>query len=373
MGELTKMNQLECPNDQTLQEDLEKIAALPITWDALNNSTVLITGATGLIGSQLVRAILAVNRIHSSQIRILAMVRSKDKASQIFGNLLQRPELEIITGDITCPICTDHEVDYIIHTASVTTSKQFITHPVDAIEVAVRGTKNVLELAKDKRCRSVVYLSSMEVYGTVASADNHRTTEDELGYIALSSVRSCYPEGKRLCENMCVCYAAQYGVPVKIARLAQTFGAGVSLNDNRVFAQFAKAAIAGKDIVLHTKGSSNGNYCYTADAVAGLLTILLNGENAEAYNVVSESTTTTIAQMAQMVSEQITGGESRVIFNIPDNVLTYGYAPDVKLRLSSKKLEKLGWKPLIAPELVTMYRRLIASFKAQESTNAILG
>ncbi len=180
----------------------------------------------------------------------------------------------------------------------------------------------------------------MEVYGTVASADNHRTTEDELGYIALSSVRSCYPEGKRLCENMCVCYAAQYGVPVKIARLSQTFGAGVSLNDNRVFAQFAKAAIAGKDIVLHTKGSSNGNYCYTADAVAGLLTILLNGENAEAYNVVSESTTTTIAQMAQMVSEQITGGESRVIFDIPDNVLTYGYAPDVKLRLSSKKLEK---------------------------------
>lgn len=241
-----------------------KDSGVAITWDALNNSTVLITGATGLIGSQLVRAILAVNRIHSSQIRILAMVRSKDKASQIFGNLLQRPELEIITGDITCPICTDHEVDYIIHTASVTTSKQFITHPVDAIEVAVRGTKNVLELAKDKRCRSVVYLSSMEVYGTVASADNHRTTEDELGYIALSSVRSCYPEGKRLCENMCVCYAAQYGVPVKIARLSQTFGAGVSLNDNRVFAQFAKAAIAGKDIVLHTKGSSNGNYCYTA-------------------------------------------------------------------------------------------------------------
>ena len=209
-------------------------------------------------------------------------------------------------------------------------------------------------------------------YGQIFD-DEMPLTEEMQGYVDPLNVRSSYSMGKRMCECMCVSAYKEYGVPVKIARLSQTFGAGVSLNDNRVFAQFAKAAIAGKDIVLHTKGSSNGNYCYTADAVAGLLTILLNGENAEAYNVVSESTTTTIAQMAQMVSEQITGGESRVIFDIPDNVLTYGYAPDVKLRLSSKKLEKLGWKPLIAPELVTMYRRLIASFKAQESTNAILG
>lgn len=359
------MSQIECPYDQALQEDLEKIAASPIAWDVLNNSTVLITGATGLIGSQLVRAILAVNRIRNCQIRILALARSSEKASHIFGDLIHRPELNILIGDITDPVSTDQEIDFVIHTASVTASKELISHPVDTIEIAVSGTKNILELAREKKSKSVVYLSSMEVYGTVSSLDNHRTTEDELGYIDLSNVRSCYPESKRLCENMCICYAAQYGIPVKIARLAQTFGAGVSVNDNRVFAQFAKAAMAGKDIVLHTKGESNGNYCYTADAVTGLLTILLNGRNAEAYNVVSENATTTIAQMAQMVSEQITRGNSRVVFDIPDNTLTYGYAPDVKLRLSNEKLEQLGWAPCIAPNLVTMYERLISSFQVQ--------
>lgn len=367
MGELIKMKQLECPHDQTLQEDLESIAALPLPWDMLDNSVVLITGATGLIGSQLVRAILAANRLHSSKIRIIALVRSRKKALSVFGDLLERPELEILTGNIVNPISTDCTIDYIIHTASITASKELIARPVDTIEIAVSGTKNVLELAKEKNCKSVVYLSSMEVYGVIPFSTDHRTTEDELGYINLSSVRSCYPESKRMCENLCVCYAEQYCVPVKIARLAQTFGAGVSLNDSRVFAQFAKAAIAGEDIVLHTHGRSNGNYCYTADTVAGLLTILLKGENAEAYNVVSENATMTIAQMAQMVSEKITGGKSRVIFDIPADAQAYGYAPDTKLRLSGKKLEELGWFPCIAPDLMTMYKRLIASFQAQET------
>ena len=372
MGELTYMHQIECPNDPTLQEDLEKTVALPIPWDMLNNATVLITGATGLIGSQLVRTLLAANRICDCHMRILAMVRSIEKANQVFGDLLRRTELEILVADVTEPICVTCEADYIFHTASVTASKEFITHPVEAIEVAVTGTKNVLNFAKEAKCKSVVYLSSMEVYGTVSSTDNHRTAEDELGYIDLSNVRSCYPEGKRICENMCVCYAAQYGTPVKIARLAQTFGAGVSLSDNRVFAQFAKSAMLGENIVLHTKGGSNGNYCYTADAVAGVLTILLQGKDSEAYNVVSESSTTTIAQMAQMVSEKITGGKSEVIFDIPNDALVYGYAPDVKLRLSSKKLEALGWKPVVAPELEMMYKRLIASFRAQKSASMTL-
>lgn len=362
--------QLECPHDPYLQEDLERIAACPIAWERLNHRTVLITGATGLIGRQLVLAILAANRILGYSIRIIALVRSMEKAYQSFRNLMHRNELNIIIGDVTRPICLDRPVDYIIHAASITSSKDFVTAPVNVIEVSLNGTKNLLEAAKEQKCKSVVFLSSMEVYGTVVSDNDRRVAEDELGYIDLSSVRSCYPESKRMCENLCVCYSAQYGVPVKIARLAQTFGAGVSPNDNRVFAQFAKAAIAGEDIVLHTRGKSSGNYCYTADALSGLLTILLNGKNAEAYNVVSERASTTIAQMAQMVSEHFTGGRSRVIFDIPDNALAYGYAPDVELRLSSKKLEELGWSPCIAPSLETMYERLIASFQAQSNSES---
>lgn len=133
----------------------------------------------------------------------------------------------------------------------------------------------------------------MEMYGSFAEANNN-VTETELGYINPLAVRSNYPESKRLCENMCVAFWSEYGVPVKIARLSQTFGAGILSGENRVFAQFARSAIEGKDIVLHTRGLSEGNYCYTRDTIMGLFLILIKGENAEAYNVTNPETHTTI-------------------------------------------------------------------------------
>ena len=150
---------------------------------------------------------------------------------------------------------------------------------------------------------------------------------------------------------------------MKIARLAQTFGAGVSESDGRVFAQFTKSCLAGTDIVLHTEGKSMGNYCYTADAVRGLLTILLKGENANAYTVVNESTSMPIREVAKLVSDTLTAGKTKIIFDIPESALTYGYAPDVTMRLSSAKLRSLGWSPEV--DLPEMFRRLAESFRHQ--------
>ena len=361
-------NILECPHDKTQQEDLELVAASNLEWNKLEGKSILITGATGLVGSMLIKSLLAVNRIRNANIKIIALVRSTEKAHHVFGELLDRPEFVMHLGDVTQPIEYDGNVDYIIHAASQTASKQLVTYPVEAIDVSFLGTKNILELARLKKSESVVYVSSMEAYGNPAS-DERRTTESDLGYIDNLNIRSCYPEGKRFCECLCACYASEYNIPVKIARLAQTFGAGVSYEENRVFAQFAKSAIYGNDIVLHTKGQSYGNYCYTADAVKGLLTILLSGENAQAYNVVCEATTMRIAEMAQMVAQEIAGNKIKVVFDIPENSLTYGYAPDVVLRLDGQKLRQLGWDATIAPDLKTMYHRLIESFIAQEKSS----
>ena len=331
-----------------LQEDLEFIARYDLPYEQLKGKNILVTGATGLIGASLVRALLAIG-----DIGVIALVRSIDKAKRIFGESIDS-SLKLYVADVVNEIHIDESVDYIFHCASVTASKIMIEKPVETLLTSIEGTKNILNLAREKKCISVVYISSMEMYGAFNISKEVR--ENDLGFIDNLKVRSNYPESKRLCENMCGAYCSEYGVPVKIARLAQTFGAGILPEENRVFAQFARSAMQGKDIVLHTKGQSEGNYCYTRDCITGLLTILLKGTNAEAYNVSNPRTHTTIAEMANLVAEKIADGKIKVVFDIPkDN--SFGYAADTRMILNSDKLQELGWKPEVGLE--EAYRRMI--------------
>lgn len=341
--------------DPILRADLQRVAEIFPHWEELRNKSVFITGATGLVGSMLVRCLCAA----PVGITVIAHVRNEQKARAMFGDL----PIVYCVGDVTSPIHYEGTVDHILHTASVTASRTFVTQPVDTLMTAIDGTKNLLEFAREKAAESMVYVSSMEAFGITDPA-LERVTEQDLGYIDILSVRSSYSEGKRICECLCAAYAAQYGVHVRIARLAQTFGAGVSRADGRVFAQFTKSCLEGRDIVLHTEGKSMGNYCYTADCIRGLLTIALKGEDGNAYTVVNPSTSMQIRQVAKLVSDTLTEGKTQVIFDIPESALTYGYAPDVTMRLSGDKLIALGWQPEV--DLPEMFRRLAASFRAQE-------
>ena len=329
--------------------------------EQLRDSSIMITGATGLVGASLARALLCANRINKLNLHILAFVRNREKAKKIFGESLQRNDISLVIGDVNKTIDVEQPVDYIFHCASVTASKYMVSNPVETVLTSVEGTKNILYLAKEKQCKSVIYVSSMEMYGKLESKN---VAEMELGYINPLAVRSNYPESKRLCENMCVAFYVEYGVPVKIARLPQTFGAGILEGENRVFAQFARSAIEGKNILVHTRGLSEGNYCYTRDTIMGLLFILIKGINGEAYNVSNPKTHTTIVEMAQMVCNKIANGTIEVQFDIPqDN--RFSYAADTKMKLNSDKLQKLGWEPKVGLE--EMYYRMIQSMKATNS------
>lgn len=334
-----------------LEEDMKYIANYDLPYEQLKGHTILITGATGLIGVSLIRALLSIGHI-----RILGLVRNIDKAN---GIIKENKQLKYVIGDITDSIDIEGEIDFIFHCAAVTTSKYMVEKPVETIWTSIKGTKNILELSRIKNIKSLVYISSMEMYGSFVE-NNKDVTENDLGYIDPLMIRSNYPESKRMCENMCIAYKYEYNVPVKIARLSQTFGAGILKGEKRVFAQFARSVINGNDIVLHTKGLSEGNYCYTRDCMIALLIILLLGEIGEAYNVVNPETHTTIANMANMVAEKIANGKIRVIYDIPEKN-EYGYANDTKLRMSSDKLQKLGWKPEIGLE--EAYRRMIDEWK----------
>ena len=348
---------LESPNDKVLQNDFDEIAESNVPFAELNDKTVFVTGATGLIGSQFIKSIACYNRKKGTNIKIAAFVRSAEKAKKVFGEI---PNIDVVVGNINDKIEYDGNVDYIVHGASATSSKYFVEHPVETIKTAIDGTTSILEFAKEKKVEAFVYLSSLEVYGT-PNANSDTIKENDYGYIDQLNVRSSYSEGKRMVECLCCSYAIEYCVPVKIARLSQTFGAGVEYNDGRVFAEFARCAIEKKNIILHTAGNTVRSYCYTTDAVSAITYILLKGKVGEAYNVTNMNTACSIKEMAQLVCDTFKDSNISVEIDIPKNVASFGYNPEMVIRLDSSKLEHLGWKASIPID--EMFKRLVESMK----------
>ncbi len=330
-------------NNDIFNEDIKNIIK-DFDMSVFKNKTVMITGATGLIGKICALALLQ----SGCNTKVVALVRNKEKAKKIFN---QNPNLTFLVQDINSEINTDLNIDYIIHTANSTKSTDFIEKPVETINTILNGTRNVLELAKTKRVSGIVYLSSLEVYGQYNSKEDIK--EEDYGYIDILNTRSSYSEGKKIAENLCIAYGAEYGIPVKIARLAQTFGAGIEKDDTRVFAQFARSVKNGENIILHTKGETKRNYCYTTDAVRAVFTILVKGANNNAYNVANKDSYCSISDMAQMLTNEKTKVEYLI-----DNQ-NRGFNPTVKICLNTDKLEELGWEAKIG--LKESFNRLINS------------
>ena len=346
--------------NRILQEDMEAVVNSNCPLSLLENATVLITGASGLLGSQIVKTLACANRLKGLNIRILALIRNEKKAIQVFGDLLKREDIHLVCCDINQIPDIEDSVEYIIHAASPTSSRYFVTNPVETILTAVEGTRNILELGRRKNVKGFVYLSSLEVYGVPNTKDGH-VTEKDYGYIEPLNIRSSYSEGKRLVECLCASFAEEYGVPVKIARLSQTFGAGVEYDDSRVFAEFARCVMEKQNIVLHTEGKTLRTYCYTKDAVSAILFILLKGKAGEAYNVTNSDTAVTISEMAQCVCDLFPEKNICVQYDIPDNLTSFGYNPEMVIRMDCTKLESLGWKATV--DLKGMFFRMIEYFE----------
>jgi len=338
-------------NSRILEEDVRQFAERFELWELLKDKTFLITGATGLIGSVMIKCLLELNRQKHLGIKILAAVRNIEKANLIFGqNEDDLQFLQIELNDININ-SIGQQVDYVIHLASPTAGRFMEDNPVETFDLAYRSTYALLRFAQQKKVKSMVYVSSLEYYGQIL--DDRIITEDVQGYVNPVSSRSSYPMGKRAAEYLCYAFSKEYGISAKTARLTQTFGAGISENDHRIFAQFARSIIHGEDILLHTTGESAKPYCYTMDCISAIFYILLKGQSGEAYNVANPDTYISIRDLAEFMRQHFNPSiDVRVELN--DNM---GYAPVTKLRLSAQKLMALGWQPRY--DLKEMFERLI--------------
>lgn len=337
----------------SVQSDINEIISNKELMESFASKRVLVTGATGLIGSMLIKTLDSANKEYGMNVDIVGLARSEERAHKTLGDVVDHVSM-IYTNDFGMEI----DCDFIFHTASPTTSKYFVEHPVETIDTILTGTKDMLELAR-KNSATLVYLSSMEQYG-VPYVPGAIMTENKVGVIDHLNVRSCYPEGKRMCECMCAAYASEYGVDVKIVRLAQTFGAGIPLTDNRVSMQFARSIVENRDIILHTEGKSTANFCYLSDAIAGILTIAICGRSGEAYNVCNDSETRSIYDTARLAAEQIAHGVINVIKDTSQQN-SFGYAPENTMRMSACKLRELGWEPKV--DVREGYTRLVEYLK----------
>lgn len=340
-------------------DDLQSVADDKIIpWERLEGKTVLITGATGLIGSNLVNTLLFNGTNMYKPPKVIALVRNEKRAKQIFAQPIKLGlPISFAIGDISDYPQVNEPVDFIIHGASVTASIEMIKTPVETIKTALKGTEQILEFARRKRVESVVYLSSMEVYGSVPKGT--MLYENMVGCFPAENIRNDYPLSKLMCENWCHAYGAEYGVPIKIIRLAQTFGPGVSHDDKRMFADFARCVIEKRNIEIHSAGLTERMYLYTADAVGAILTVLLCGKMNETYNAANETTYMSISEIAHLVAGLNDDGTTKVVIR-NEAVAEYGYAATSYFYLNTDKLQKLGWQP--KTNLDEMFIRMIASW-----------
>ncbi len=339
-------------NSDIFKEDLRWICEADLPWEKLRNSTILVTGGTGLIGMTMISALIHAGRERGLGLSICAIVRDTAKAGRVLGSLVSAPELTLLTGTMEKLPSLPEKIDYWIHGACPTASAFMNEHPVEVIRTSVEGTAGLLEEAKKRDTKGFVFLSSMEAFGEVNTEE--LLDEGALGKVDLRRTRSCYPESKRMCEMLCTAYAAEYGLPAMSIRLAQTFGPGVDYNDRRVFAMMTRNAIDGKDIVLATKGTSRHPYLYTAQAVTAILTVLLKGAAGETYNAANPATYCSIYEMGEMVSREVAGGKIAVRVDESGDASRYP-APSF-LNMDITKIQLLGWEP--EHDLPWMYKRL---------------
>lgn len=321
-------------------EDIKAIAGLPIPWDRLDGRSVLITGATGLIGSCMVDVLCYRNLMGQTPCHVYAMSRSEVKLRARFSDFIDKAWFIPVVQDIRQPLCLDQPIDYVINGASNAHPRAYAKDPVGTITANVMGLDSLLRYAVSHGVTRLLELSTVEVYGSSRRAEDV-FFENYCGDIDCNTLRAGYPESKRVCEALCQAYTEQFGISTIIARPCRVYGPTMDMSDSKATAQFIKNILRGENITLKSKGNQLFSYAYMADVVSGLLYILLEGKSGEAYNIADSNSIITLGEMAEVLARQ---NNRRVVYDIPDSAEQKGFSGSMRAILDASKLEGLGWK-----------------------------
>ena len=298
-------------------QDVKYIVNLNLPWNKLSNKSIMISGATGLIGSMLIDVLMEKNN-HGLNCTIFALGRSQSRMMNRFKYCFDNPLFNFIEYDVNKKLDLDKNlnVDYILHLASNTHPMQYSTDPIGTITTNIIGLQNLLDFAVEHNTSRFAFASSNEIYGE-NRGDVEKFDEKYCGYIDCNTMRAGYPESKRCGEALCQAYIAQKGLDIVIPRLTRSYGPTLLKTDTKALSQFLHKGVACEDIVLKSKGIQYYSYLYVMDSVSGLLTILLNGEKGEAYNISDDASDIMLKDLASIIAGY---NNKQVVFEIHDAV-----------------------------------------------------
>lgn len=313
------------------EKEAANVAANIPNLDKLYNSTILITGGTGMICSAVADIIFYLNKAQSANIKIIFASRKEESLVNRFS---KDTNWEFLAFDATKGLEQAVTADYIIYGASNADPASVGKYPVETILMNTNGLDSVVKNTTFKRG---LYISSSEVYGNDSEAPYK---EDAYGYVDILNPRACYPVSKRLAETLCASYAAEYDKDLVTVRPGHIYGPTISPRDSRASAEFSRLASNGQDIIMKSSGEQLRSYCYVYDCASAILAILINGQKANAYNISNPNSIVTIKEMAEAFAKH---GHVNVVQTEASAAEKASYNLMTNSSLDSTKLENLGW------------------------------
>lgn len=327
-------------SNETYEKEIEEIANYGIDWGKITGKSILITGASGLLGTVLIDAMMLRNKKYNESIKIYAMSRNEAKTLERFKGYWNQDLFHFVQADVNKSFDIEADIDFIIHAASNTHPRLYAKDPIGSLMTNIEGTKNILEFGHKKKVVRVLFLSSVEIYGNALS-ETDIFDEKYCGYLDCNTLRAAYPEGKRAGEALCQAYREQYNMDIVIPRLSRVYGPTMRLDDSKALSQFILNTINGEDIVLKSEGKQRFSYVYVMDAVRALLLLLINGKDGEAYNIADTHEVLQLREIAKILAAI---SKRNVVFELPNEVEKKGFSKAQIAVMDTNKIQKMEWQ-----------------------------